>query len=150
MKRLFSTKYCISIVLVVLISCNLQESKTTNSKNLFLKYIKKSLIINDSVKFTGKILSISNNACQKCSNWILENNKNLPCGIILFYDTLVYRNHIIEKKCVKNFATNNDDVSRLNIKNINGHRIYYVENDVIVTTKEINAKNADSVFVFLK
>lgn len=129
------------IGLFALISCNSIEEE-----NLFKKHLKTELGIKGV--FSGTIVSLADGACHPCAEAFIEMIPNLPCNFHLLLDTNEFK--VPRTVCPnKIHGKDNDFTARINFPNIFGHRMYFVYNDSIVSVKEINSNNVDSVLVFL-
>jgi len=138
-------------LLFVLLIFSMLACKNSKSDVIYDKYCKPIMSKIGLQNYTGKILTIANNACRKCAFGILKNNykmKNLP--IVLVYDTTVYGNILNKNSFQYSIPIDNDILARVNYPDIFGHRIYFIKDDKIINIKEINATNVDSLPLFLK
>ncbi len=140
------------ILVVVLFSCffiliNCAENKTDKR---FEYYFLPRLNQIGIKEFTGNIISFSNDACQKCTYYVINNKCELDSNTIITYDTTVYNNLRPSKSCSVSMLMSDDLLARINYKGINGHRIYWINNNKVIKVKELNAMNVDSLYLFLQ
>ncbi len=131
----------------VLIFINCDKKKTDNR---FEYYFLPRLNQIGIEKFSGNIISFSNDACRKCLYYLLKNKCELDSNTIITYDTTVYNNLRPSKNCSVSMLMSDDLLARINYKGINGHRIYWINNNKVIKVKELNAMNVDSLYLFLQ
>lgn len=133
------------LFITIFIKCDFNQES-----NIYLKYIEPKIKSLNIVSRNFKVIALANDACRDCGNKLLKNLYCFDCSTILIYDAIAYSKPSANLGCAKYLEDNNDEIARIFIPNVNGHRIYWINDNRIYKVNEINSQNIDSLIVLLQ